>query len=331
MSENMQHEKAPLPEVSVLMSVYREPVPYIEKAVCSILKQTFQNIELLIVLDDPGNGEARQFLSTLKSDSRVRILENKKNGGLAKSLNRLIRIARGDYLARMDADDIAFPDRIEKELKFLKENSLDMVGTGTYKIDENGSVWDKTGSDICCHKEIAAILPVQNVFVHPTIMIRRETALRQGGYRNFPVCQDYDLWLRLLTEGCSLGILNEPLLYFRRHSSSVSSQKAYTQVLVEKYIRRLYRQRLKTGHDRFSEQDLHRFLRRNRYYDQKYVQEENELLRNYQEAVKEVKSRRYGSGIRAMKYILRSHAVREKVRTALCRRWKEKHDAINIF
>lgn len=311
-----------MPKISVLMSVYREPLSYIEQAVTSILGQTFQDFEYLIILDDPNHLEAKRFLFSLKEDSRIRILENKKNLGLAVSLNRLIKIARGEYLVRMDADDISFPERLEKELTYMTRHSLDLVGTGTYKIDETGNVWDRTGTAVYSRQEIQSILPAQNIFVHPTTMMRRETVLRLGGYRNFPACQDYDLWLRFLTGGCKMGMLSEPLLYFRRHKESVSSRKAYTQILMEKYIRQLYRQRVKNGKDGFSEEGLQRFMEKNRFLDQSYVQRENENLRVYQESVKEIKSRQYRNGVRAAVCILRSGAVREKLKTSLYRRWK---------
>ena len=119
-----------------------------------------------------------------------------------------------------------------------------------------------------------------------------------------------------------MGILPEPLLYFRRHKESISSRKAYTQILMEKYIRQLYRQRLKTGRDSFSEAGLRRLMVKNRYLDQSYVQRENENLRVYQEAVKEIKSRQYRSVVRAAACILHSSAVREKLKTSMYRRWK---------
>ena len=108
-----------MPEVSVLMSIYNERYNDIEKAVNSVLKQTFKDFEFIIVIDEPSRANLASMLEA--RDPRIKIYLNKENIGLAKSMNRAAELADGKYLARMDADDVSLPQRLEKEYKSIIE------------------------------------------------------------------------------------------------------------------------------------------------------------------------------------------------------------------
>lgn len=116
------------------MSTYNEENMLIRQAVESILNQTYSEFEFIIVLDNPKNIEIANLIQEYASrDKRIVILKNEKNLGLVKSLNKALEISKGEYIMRMDADDISEKDRIEKEYKFLKENNLDLVARESYK------------------------------------------------------------------------------------------------------------------------------------------------------------------------------------------------------
>ena len=121
-------ENSTFPLISVLMSTYKESVDYIEKSVESILNQTYRNLEFIIVIDDPLNYALINRI-TKYNDERIKLIINDRNIGLVSSLNKGLQYCKGDYIARMDADDISHIDRLEKEYNFLIKNDLDLVGT----------------------------------------------------------------------------------------------------------------------------------------------------------------------------------------------------------
>ena len=118
------------PLVSVLMCCYREPENYLELAIESILNQTYENLELLLVVDDPRNRMAWQIVRNYSSaDNRIVPIFNEENIGLTSSLNKAIHYAKGEYFCRMDSDDISNKERIEEQLSYLLANRLDLVGS----------------------------------------------------------------------------------------------------------------------------------------------------------------------------------------------------------
>ena len=113
------------PIISVIMSVYNEPLDWVQESIDSILQQTFGNFEFIIINDNPNNKELFDFLITNKiKDNRIIIINNDENIGLTKSLNKGLERAKGEYIARMDADDISLPERLEKQINFLNTNHI---------------------------------------------------------------------------------------------------------------------------------------------------------------------------------------------------------------
>jgi len=126
------------PKISVVMTTYREPEEYLRKSIESILNQTFEDFEFIIVLDDPNNERNEKLIEEYaKKDNRIVFLKNERNLGRGASRNRAIDIAKGKYIAIIDADDIALPERLEKQFNFLEENEdVDLLFTWAYWIDE---------------------------------------------------------------------------------------------------------------------------------------------------------------------------------------------------
>ena len=228
--------------ISVIMSTYNEPVSYISHAVSSILAQTYMNIELIIVADNPDNCEAVAYLHQISShDPRVRLIINKRNLGLPKSLNIALDHASGAYIARMDADDISMPERLEVQTAFLRENQLDLVGSNIRYMDSQGVETGKEThyptSDDCIKRYLRLASPIP----HPTWMIRRTVFTEIGGYESYPASQDYEFISRMALRGYRLGNIEQPLLKYRINSSGISSKNKILQKTIKYYIRTCYR------------------------------------------------------------------------------------------
>lgn len=282
--------------VSVIMSVYNETEEVLKQSIKSILNQTWKNIEFIIVNDNPDNYVLQEVLDEYcKKDQRIKILQNQRNLGLAKSMNLAIEQASGVYIARMDADDISALERIEHEILYLEKYRLDMVGTNRIYISESGKEMGKPGK-LPTERRAEKLLPYGDPIIHPSVLIKRRVLEEVGGYRNFASAQDYDLWLRMLTKGYKIGILDKPLLFYRIRSDSISQTNYYKQFLFASYARLLYRERKKkNGTDSFSEKNIKKFIQQ-RYTEQR----KKHFDRAYQcfnEGIKAWKNGRKGSGI----------------------------------
>lgn len=218
-----------LPAISVAMSVYN-CAPYLEMAIASILNQTFTDFEFLI-LDDGSSDESATIIDRFAaSDDRIAVIR-RENRGLIDSLNELIAKARGVWIARMDGDDIAHPDRFAKQIAFLKANpGYGVLGTWTADIDEAGAPFPIEGEDHPTnYADFLEIIGTRSALCHPSVMMRRDLVQAVGGYHAaFKHCEDYDLWLRLAdkTMICSLP---ERLINYRHTAGQVSNRYAFEQ------------------------------------------------------------------------------------------------------
>jgi glycosyltransferase involved in cell wall biosynthesis len=209
------------PKVTVLMSVYNGE-KYLQESIDSILEQTFRDFEFVIV-NDGSIDKTAEILKSYK-DVRIKIVNNEKNIGLTKSLNKGLKIAKGEYIARMDADDISMSERLEKEIEFLESHQEHaVVGTFVKIMNENSEIirlWDRPTKDI----EIREFLKRDNCIVHGSVMIRKSSLHDVGFYDKFMVrSQDYDLWLKL-SEKYYLANIPE-YLYFRREHNDIIGMK----------------------------------------------------------------------------------------------------------
>lgn len=305
-------------KITVLMTAYNEPIEFVEKAINSILTQTYKDFEYIIILDNPNNDEMCLYLErAAKKDGRIRFFVNERNMGLARSLNRGLTLAKGTYIARMDADDISKPERLEKEVHFIEETGADMVCCLVDKIDEDGEKWDEIGPFPDSPDFIKEMLPIQDIIVHPTVMMNTERVNALGGYRPFASCQDYDLWLRMLTNGYQIRILNENLLNFRRHKNSITASKRYVQLLNEVYIRQLYKERLITGEDSFSEEALTSFMKSHHADNKALNEKENSKAALYREGVENLKRRKLVTGGIKILRSISSYTVRESFKVTI--------------
>lgn len=210
------------PKVSVIMSVYNG-MPYLKEAVKSILNQTYKNLEFIIV-NDASADSSWEYLKSLK-DKRIKLIKNKKNLGLAKSLNIALRQAQGDFIARMDADDISLPRRFQEQLKFLvKHPAIDICGSWVDLIDEKGRIIGEKKFPLK-DEEIKRVLVRFNPMIHPTSMGKKSFFTQLQGYREeYDGAEDYDLLMRAMKKFKMSNIAKK--LLFRRLQRNRRSAKS---------------------------------------------------------------------------------------------------------
>ena len=199
------------PEVSILMSVYNGEGT-LGKAIESILSQDFKDFEFIICDDASTDGTAAILEEYRAKDERIVILRHDSNKGLGASLNDCLALARGEYIARQDADDVSLPDRIRKTLDYLKKEDCPYGGAGIYVFDDGG-VFSKRLFEEKITKHIIA---KKNPFFHPTMIFRRDILDLVDGYRVVPETrrtEDYDLVMRLAAKGYIGKNLQEYLYY----------------------------------------------------------------------------------------------------------------------
>ena len=230
--------------ISVIMSTYKENESQLRQSIESILNQTYQDFEYIIILDNPENEMHRSVIHEyVAKDPRIRFYPNEKNIGLASSLNRGVKLAKGEYIARMDADDISLLDRFEKQIDYLKSNRVDLIGGLTEVIDDNGNVLYKINKVPSDPDKIQKCLRYGQVVAHPTWFGKKNMFDDLHGYRLIPLCEDTDFVLRAVLKGYKISNINEPILKYRMSSNSVSRSNLYEQYLYLCFITDAYKQR----------------------------------------------------------------------------------------
>ena len=263
-SENQNMDRNPL--VSVVMGTYEPDLYELSAAVRSIRMQTLTAWELLICDDGSSEDTYRSIRKLAASDARIRVARNRKNMGLAHALNRCIPHARGDFIARMDADDISRPERLEIQVKFLRENPEYMWVASSAELFEKNRIW---GSALRPERPDARAFLHSSPYIHPSVMFRREVFFPSAGpdsassaslsglpgspqragkrtressllrhYHVSPLtarCEDYELFMRLHSEGLRGYNLERPLLLYRENERTM--HRPFKSCLSEMLIR----------------------------------------------------------------------------------------------
>ncbi len=219
---------------------------YLQKAINSILTQTYSNFEFIIVNDGSTDNSLKIIRKYSLQDDRIKVI-SRPNTGIVGALNDGLEIAKGEFLARMDGDDVAISDRLEKQVALMEnDDKLVALGTSVLYIDSRGLPLF-TYHTQKSHRNIEKELLMGNggAMVHPSIMVRKKAIINAGGYREeFRHVEDFDLYLRLSRIG-RFGNHSEVLLKYRQHSGSVNfrenieaRQKLKLQILNEELQRR---------------------------------------------------------------------------------------------
>ena len=237
MDKNMNNTK-----ITVLMPVYNAE-KFLREAIDSILNQTFKDFEFLII-NDASTDKSKQIILSYH-DSRIRYCENKINLGVAKTLNKGLKISKGEYIARMDADDISLPDRLEKQVEFMNKNqNVGLLGSSWYVIDEAGKKIQFSQA----YKGKQSV----HFMCHGSVMIRKMCFKKTGFYRDLlEPAEDYDLWLRF-SENYEVTNLEARLYKYRVHNNSISLTRKEEQDLKAALALKMAEERKKTGQDRLS-------------------------------------------------------------------------------
>jgi glycosyltransferase involved in cell wall biosynthesis len=220
--------------VAVLMAV-KDGIEWLPAAVQSILTQTFSQFRFIII-DDGSDDETARYLKTLR-DRRIQLVRNPKSLGLTKSLNKGLRLVREEYIARMDADDVAVPERLQIQVDFMDTHpNVGICGSARYII---GDQTNKIYNTVQDSEEIAVRLLFENPLAHPTTIIRRNLLEKfQLSYNeHLRFAQDYDLWSRA-AEFTQIKNIPQPLLYYRHHQKQISATRLAEQTAIANSIRK---------------------------------------------------------------------------------------------
>jgi hypothetical protein len=218
------------PRVSVVMPVFNGG-SFLVAAVESVLRQRFHDFELIAINDGSTDQSAFLLSGLARSDGRIRLL-SQANAGIVATLNRALELARGEYIARMDADDVALPSRFTQQVAFLDSHpDVAVVGSAITLIDEEGKMIRDVDYPLAPAEVAKFLIQVGCALAHPAVMMRRSDVAGAGGYRSaYRHAEDYDLWLRI-SETRALANLPDRLLLYRQHPSKASARYAAEQML----------------------------------------------------------------------------------------------------
>ena len=228
--------KSNSPEISVVMPVYNS-AKYLSVAIESILNQTYKNFEYIIIDDGSQDSSGKIIHQYAKDDGRIKPYKNNSNMGICETLNRGIKLAKGKYIVRMDADDYSYPTRIEKQFLFMEKHPGVVISGSSIEVcNKNLKILNRRKYPRT-DKEIRNNIFKINPFAHPAVIYKKDIVKKAGDYNPFfSGAEDYDLYFRMGREG-SFANLSETLLKLRTHSESISAKKISSQLKISLYIR----------------------------------------------------------------------------------------------
>jgi len=262
--------------VSVLLPVFNVD-RYIEATVNSILNQTYSNIEIIVVDDSSTDNTYSIVQKMQKSDGRIKLYKNRRNLQIANTLNIAFQNCHGDYICRMDGDDVSHPERIEKKLNYLKSNpEISLVGCSVKSVNETGDLLSckkMLSNQSIIHKTLKYASPVFHIW-----LARREVYEQLKGYRHIPYVEDYDFLLRMTSLGYKYTNISEYFGYsIRLRSGNTISSAGILQRKAHRYCYKLYQLRNHGYEDNFSIENFNNYVQTNPI-EYKLFQKSNTLL-----------------------------------------------------
>ena len=208
--------------VSIIISEYNTKVELLKESIKSLVNQSYENIELILIDDCGYNSDKLDNIVQSFNDNRIKLYKNESNKGLVFSLNRAIEISKGNYIARMDTDDYSYPNRIKEEMNFLLEHpEYDLVGSRCDFYD-GSIIWgeSKDYGDVTREKLLEGC-----PLVHPSVLYKKEAILSVGCYKDYKRSEDYATWIELYANNHKMFVLNKKLV---RYHLSIDDYKKRT-------------------------------------------------------------------------------------------------------
>ena len=228
-----------MPTISIVMPVYNCE-RYIQQAIDSILNQTYDDFELIIV-DDGSTDKTSEIIQNVR-DKRICLVKNTKNRGIIASLNNGIKLSTGKYIARMDADDISLPTRLERQIDHLTKTNSDICGCHYFTINREGSIISKIDVPLN-NNEIIMYLGVAVPFAHPSVLINKafvENHNLRYGDSNYKIAEDMVLWHQMVSYNAKFSNVDEYLFMHRLHDKALTYTKKYKNLLDVKCLTKIY-------------------------------------------------------------------------------------------
>lgn len=248
------------PTISVLIPAYNV-ARFIEGSLASVQSQTMGDFQIIVV-DDGSTDETLSIVERLtRNDPRIRIVRSSSRGGHVKALNLGLQECKAPYIARIDADDVAAPERFQKQLDFLQSHpDIAVVGSAAVTINEEGEPVGVSSVPLTQRAVMNSLL-FGPPCLHPTWLARRELYERLGGYRELIAAEDYDFLLRAVTAGFKIANLPDRLMRLRLRSGNTAQLAGLKLRKSHRYVVRLFRERLKRGTDSFSPSECEKAAR----------------------------------------------------------------------
>ncbi len=229
--------------VTVLMSVWNE-IGSISVAIKSIIEQTYDDWDLLIIDDCSTDGTHKLLMEFESIDARIKVVRNSKNRGLPRSLNKGWKLAKGPLLARMDGDDFSFPDRLEKQVSYLSDHPhVDVLGSNAELIDLDGNISGYATMPET-HQKIGDAMHRKSPFIHPSVMLKKSFYVRSDGYNNhLRRNQDYVLWAKMHNKS-TYHNLQDVLIRYQTRSYVLPFKTIFYGLYASIYITRYHKRYL---------------------------------------------------------------------------------------
>ena len=245
--------------ISVIIPVFNVE-KFVSESIESILNQTYRHLEIIIV-DDCSTDKTWEILQTwAQKDDRIVLIRNNVNSKIVTSLNNALAASKGEYIARMDGDDVAHPERIERQYRYLCERrEISLVGVSTISIDENGSEFARQ-KFISDQRLIAKCLNLTSLVSH-NWLCRREVYDALGGYRELAPVEDYDFLLRMYAAGYRFTNLSFYGMQIRYRRGNTATTAGIEQIKAFNYVTKLYKERCRNGVDSYSHEAFQQFIR----------------------------------------------------------------------
>ena len=214
--------------ISIIIPYYKKQ-KYIKKTINSVLRQTHQKFEIIIINDEPGNLSKKLLLSLKRKDKRIKIINNVKNIGAGKSRNKGIKIAKGKYIAFIDSDDLWKKNKLKIQINIMKKYDYNISHTAYYIINENKNRYALRRSKNLNFR----ILKNSCDIGLSTVMIKKNVLKKDKLFSDYKTKEDYYLWLKLTYSGETIYYINKSLSYWRKTQNSLSS--SLVQKLIDSY------------------------------------------------------------------------------------------------